>query len=74
MSTARSRLLSPTPNLLLRGDLQFVPGTSLNENRDIEKIDAEFRFDAIRKHILAPKSNSRSTLPLSGRRSPGDIP
>ena len=52
----------PNPHLLLRGELLFVPGISLNENWEIEQTDAQFCFDAIRRYILEPKPDSRSTM------------
>jgi hypothetical protein len=50
------------PNLSLRGELLYVAGISLGENWEIEQGDAHQRFDAIRRYLLEPKPDNRSTL------------
>jgi hypothetical protein len=48
--------------LALRGELLFVPGMSLNENWEVEQVDAEVTFNAIRRYLLEPTPDATSTM------------
>jgi hypothetical protein len=50
------------PHLLVRSELLFVPGISLNNNWEIEQTDPNERLEAIREYLLQPKFDITSTL------------